>query len=600
MSQVVPIKIKADTGQAVKNIDKVGAALDETAQSSKKVTADVSEMGGQLDTVSGGAITKFKGLTGTLRSVGKGFITLKGAIISSGIGALALIIGSIVMAFKDSEEGQNKFAKIMGVIGSVVGNLTDKLSDLGMAIIDTFTNPVESVKAIGDTIQDFVIDKVNKLLEGFGLLGSALKKAFSGDFKGALSDAGDGFVAINRAVNPVVIATEALVKGIDNTIAATKRLGKEIAEDAKNAAKIADVRAKADIKERNLIVARAEANRDRAKLLEQAIDKENFTTKQRIGFLEEAAALEEKITNQEIEAARLRAEAKILENTLSKSTKEDMIEEEQLKARLIELETAKLTKAKEVTGQIIALKAEEAAGLKAIQDQADAEDALKEEKKLADQKLEDERIAKILALTDLEILNARQKLQRDRDNALAELDLLDATEAEKQKIRDHYAAEEQKIDELTTDNKLDLASNAMGDLASLFGEESKAGKAAAIAQTTIETYKGATSAYASLAGIPIVGPALGAISAAAAVAAGFANVKKITSIGPPVGGASGGGAAIPSAPPAFNVIGSSPENQLAEAISGDNKKPVKAFVVSSDVSSAQSLDRNIIENASIG
>ena len=346
MSQVVPIKIKADTGQAVKNIDKVGTALDETAQSSKKVTADVSEMGGQLDTVSGGAITKFKGLTGTLRSVGKGFITLKGAIISSGIGALALIIGSIVMAFKDSEEGQNKFAKIMGVIGSVVGNLTDKLSDLGMAIIDTFTNPVESVKAIGDTIQDFVIDKVNKLLEGFGLLGSALKKAFSGDFKGALSDAGDGFVAINRAVNPVVIATEALVKGIDNTIAATKRLGKEIEEDAKNAAKIADVRAKADIKERNLIVARAEANRDRAKLLEQAIDKENFTTKQRIGFLEEAAALEEKITNQEIEAARLRAEAKILENTLSKSTKEDMIEEEQLKARLIELETAKLTKAK--------------------------------------------------------------------------------------------------------------------------------------------------------------------------------------------------------------------------------------------------------------
>ena len=84
----------------------------------------------------------------------------------------------------------------MGVIGSVVGNLTDKLSDLGMAIINTFTNPVESIKAIGDTIEDFVIDKVNKLLDGFGLLGSALKKAFSGDFKGALSDAGKGFVLL--------------------------------------------------------------------------------------------------------------------------------------------------------------------------------------------------------------------------------------------------------------------------------------------------------------------------------------------------------------------------------------------------------------------
>ena len=130
-----------------------------------------------------------------------------------------------------------------------------------------------------------------------------------------------------------------------------------------------------------------------------------------------------------------------------------MIEEEQLKARLIELETAKLTKAKEVTGQIIALKAEEAAGLKAIQDQADAEEALREQKILADQKLEDERIAKIIALTDFEILNARQKLQRDRDNALAELDLLNATEAEKQKVKDHYAAEEAKIDEITIDQK---------------------------------------------------------------------------------------------------------------------------------------------------
>lgn len=600
MSQVVPIKIKAETGQAVKDIDKVGAAIEDTGKKTQKATADVSEMGGQLDAVSGGAITKFKGLTGTLKSVGKGFVTLKGAIISSGIGALALLIGGVVQAFRDSEEGQNKFAKIMGVIGSVVGNLTDKLSDLGMAIINTFTNPVESIKAIGDTIEDFVIDKVNKLLDGFGLLGSALKKAFSGDFKGALSDAGKGFVEINRAINPAVIATEALVNGVKKTIEATKELAKEIAKDAKDAAKIADVRAKADIKERDLIVARAEANRDRAKLLEQAIDKENFTTKQRIGFLQEAAALEEKITNQEIEAARLRAEAKILENTLSKSTKEDMIEEEQLKARLIELETAKLTKAKEVTGQIIALKAEEAAGLKAIQDQADAEEALREQKILADQKLEDERIAKIIALTDFEILNARQKLQRDRDNALAELDLLNATEAEKQKVKDHYAAEEAKIDEITIDQKLDMASNALGDLAGIFGEESKAGKAAAIAQTTIETYKGATSAYASLAGVPVVGPALGAVAAAAAVAAGFANVKKITSIGPSVGGSAGGGAAIPSAPPAFNVIGSSPENQLAEAINGNNKKPVKAYVTSGDVSSAQSLDRNIIENASIG
>lgn len=50
----------------------------------------------------------------------------------------------------------------------------------------------------------------------------------------------------------------------------------------------------------------------------------------------------------------------------------------------------------------------------------------------------------------------------------------------------------------------------------------------AIAQTTIDTYQSAVSAYKSLSGIPIVGPVLGGIAAAAAVATGLSAVKKIT------------------------------------------------------------------------
>ena len=66
-------------------------------------------------------------------------------------------------------------------------------------------------------------------------------------------------------------------------------------------------------------------------------------------------------------------------------------------------------------------------------------------------------------------------------------------------------------------------------------------------------------------------------------------------------GASGGGGSI-SAPqaPSFNVVGAAPENQLAQAIGEDNKQPIKAFVVSNDVTNAQALDRNIVEGASIG
>ena len=57
---------------------------------------------------------------------------------------------------------------------------------------------------------------------------------------------------------------------------------------------------------------------------------------------------------------------------------------------------------------------------------------------------------------------------------------------------------------------------------------------------------------------------------------------------------------VASTPPAFNVVGQAPENQLAETIAGQQQQPVKAFVVSDEVSTAQALDRNIIESASIG
>lgn len=71
-------------------------------------------------------------------------------------------------------------------------------------------------------------------------------------------------------------------------------------------------------------------------------------------------------------------------------------------------------------------------------------------------------------------------------------------------------------------------------------------KAFAIAQTIIDTYKGATAAYASLAGIPVIGPALGAAAAAATIAAGLARVAQIRGTHPGGGSISAGGHANPS------------------------------------------------------
>src|SRR5690606_2649490 len=86
---------------------------------------------------------------------------------------------------------------------------------------------------------------------------------------------------------------------------------------------------------------------------------------------------------------------------------------------------------------------------------------------------------------------------------------------------------------------------ALSHLAAILGRESAAGKAIAVAQATMDTYKAAVAAYA--AGSSIGGPAgvvLGPVAAGLAVGAGIANVKKILSTKVP--GASGGGGSVPT------------------------------------------------------
>ena len=116
---------------------------------------------------------------------------------------------------------------------------------------------------------------------------------------------------------------ENVVEKTQDAIKATVAFTNELKEEAKIAAKIADDRAKANLIERKNIVERAKANRENADLRFKAEQRDKFSVEERIKFLEEASAIEEEITSKEIEAARLRFEAKKAENKLSKSTKED-------------------------------------------------------------------------------------------------------------------------------------------------------------------------------------------------------------------------------------------------------------------------------------
>jgi hypothetical protein len=128
-------------------------------------------------------------------------------------------------------------------------------------------------------------------------------------------------------------------------------------------------------------------------------------------------------------------------------------------------------------------------------------------------------------------------------------------------------------------------------------------KAANIASATIQTYQSAAGAYASQF-LPLPDPSSplrGKIAAGMAIASGLVRVGKIASQkfegGGSAGGGDGGGSGAPTmSAPQFNVVGQSGLNQLASL----NQQPIQAYVVSGQVTSQQALDRNRLENATLG
>ena len=95
-----------------------------------------------------------------------------------------------------------------------------------------------------------------------------------------------------------------------------------------------------------------------------------------------------------------------------------------------------------------------------------------------------------------------------------------------------------------------------------------------------------------------------AVSAAAVIASmisafskGKSEVEKYG--GGSVTGGRGMTAAVPSIPASFNIVGQGGTNQLAQSIGAQESQPIKAYVVASDVSTAQSMERNIVQSASI-
>ena len=166
-----------------------------------------------------------------------------------------------------------------------------------------------------------------------------------------------------------------------------------------------------------------------------------------------------------------------------------------------------------------------------------------------------------------------------------------------------------QIERAMQETKLTIISDALGTIAEAVGKETAAGKALAISQALINTYLGATKALATYP------PPFGAIAAGTVIAAGLLQVnairkQKLPDVPKPGGGTvsnSGGGGAAVSKPttsfaaPNINTLGggTNPNNQIAESIAQSRNQPVRAYVVSGDISSQQAMDRRVTQSATL-
>jgi hypothetical protein len=147
--------------------------------------------------------------------------------------------------------------------------------------------------------------------------------------------------------------------------------------------------------------------------------------------------------------------------------------------------------------------------------------------------------------------------------------------------------------------------DAFGAASEIIGQETAVGKGLAIAQAIMNTYLGVTEALRQKSTLPSPFDVVAKVAnVATVIATGLKAVKQITAV--KVGSRGGGGGGAPSMggvsastpTPQFNVAGDAGVNQIASTLA--NQQPIKAYVVGKEVSTQQSLDRNIVKNATLG
>ena len=559
----------------------------DSVEKSAKETADNTKKG-------------FKGVQGVLSKVSKGF---KGM----GLALKAVPILLVVEGFKLFKQILGENQRIADLFSIAFKSVTSIFTDFIDLVIDNsdkvigffksiFEDPLGSLKEFAAAFKANIQERFESYLDTLGLLASAVKKVFSRDFAGALEDvksAGKEAVDVLTGVDGTV---DKVAEALPKVTKAVTDYAKSVISSSKAEVNLANAAKLAAAEQEKLRIENLKAAEDQRKIR----DNISLTIDKRIEANDKLGKILEDGIKQEQELARVQREA--AEAALANNETNIDLQAELIRAQAAELEIAERIggiQAEQETNRIALLKekldltnaisqSESDQRLRALEGELALEDGIlnrlelerqvaAEQKKIADEQFEN--TTKLFKKGTIEYKNALEEQKA-------------ATET--------YANINEEIKKKEEEAKLAIVSDGLAGLGQLLGQESAAGKAVAIAQSIINTYQGATKALAQ-------GGIFGAIGAAGVIAAGLSNVKKIVSTKIP-GAEGGGGAAaiagvgaqvenIEQNVPDFNVVGASPINQIAQSL--NNQQPVKAYVVSGDVTTAQQLDRNIINESGI-
>jgi len=614
-------------------------ALQKLADEGKDSGAEFSKLRGKLDELNdaqdrvnfqaGQFDDQLSALPGPLGALGNGIRGFNEGLnkLSTGFKVAFGVVGLIVSAFfalKESlsrtEEGQAKltkiteaFEKIMNALFAVIEPIAFALADLAAqfltnktvldvlgktvsVVAGVFTGLLGTLTSVGKFIYDVLITNFKTLIGVAKGAGDVIKGVFTFDWDLIKKGAEDTFGAVKKGVETQVDNAKNLVKGVSKAVVDGYNSAQKGFTEGSKRMTAAELEAyKKRQEELKKAKEEAEKKAEAARLKAEEERKKNLEAAQKVQIDNYIATLAAR------DAEIYKAGQKLQEDLLA-------LEKAGFKDRSGALEAHRI-----VTEGINKKYDDEAIKKKEEEDKKVSDDLQKiadDRQKLAEQTLANENAARDdkTALLTGEFNEKRANNEAtfedemnlfDRTRQLGK-ETMEANKASNDAIAAYdaeTAAARIQIEKAQQAAKLAIISDALGSVADLVGRDTVAGKALAIGQAIINTYLGATAA---LAASP---PPFNFIAAGAVIATGLMNVKKIieTKLPGVEGGGAGGAAAgpLPSMPsiPSMNAPriettgGANPTQQLADTLSATTQKPIRAFVVSGDVSSQQALDR---------